>query len=77
MENWKPNFWILWPLFSEVWWIVSRFRYGYSILNDLPYIKFKTIKAAAQQMLTLAGDRFTEEEFNLGQFFFKIIIIQF
>ena len=46
-------------------------------LNDLPYIKFKTIKAAAQQMLTLAGDRFTEEEFNLGQFFFKIIIIQF
>ena len=29
-----------------------------------------SILAAAQQMLTLAGDRFYEEEFNLGPFLF-------
>ena len=34
MDNWKPNFWILWPLFSKAWWILSRFRYGYSILKS-------------------------------------------
>ena len=34
-----------------------------------------TISAAAQQMLTLAADRFTEEEFNLGPFSFPKINI--
>jgi len=34
------------------------------------------VKATAQQMLTLAGDRFIEEEFNLGPFFFELIFCQ-
>jgi len=33
----------------------------------------KTLKAAAQQILTLAGDRFMEEEFNLGPFFSELM----